>query len=143
MFKYPFKITEMHDDTFKYYLVECLNYQGGYSQAETIEEALENAVEVLDLLLDDALENDSIEQPKEIKGKNIYMVTPSIEYAIPVMLKQARQAKGMSAPQVAKALGVPYQNYWRLEKGERKNITIGTLKRAAAVLGFSVDISFV
>ncbi|WP_119344071.1 type II toxin-antitoxin system HicB family antitoxin [Facilibium subflavum] len=143
MLKYPFKIVKMHDDDFSYYVIKCLNYQGGYSQADSIEEALENATEVIDLLLEDALENDKVEQPKQAKGDDIYMVAPSLEYAIPAMLKQARQKKGMSAPQVAKALNVPYQNYWRIEKGERKNLTIGTLKRAAAVLGLSIDINFI
>ncbi len=142
MLKYPFKITK-HSDDGEYYLIESINYQGGFSQADTLEEAFENAHEVIDLLVGYAIEQDKIELPKQVKGKDIYMIAPSIEYAIPIMLKQARQAKGMSAPQMAKALGVPYQNYWRIEKGERKNLTINTLQRVAAVLGLSVDISFV
>lgn len=58
------------------------------------------------------------------------------------MLRKAREERKLSAPQVAKAMGVPYQNYWRIEKGERKNLTIGTIQRAAAVLGVSVDVNF-
>ncbi|GGG07426.1 MULTISPECIES: type II toxin-antitoxin system HicB family antitoxin [Cysteiniphilum] len=142
MLKYPFKIIKMTDDG-EYYLITLLNYGEVVTQADTIEEAIENAEDLLNGVLSYAIEQDKIELPKQVKGKDIYMIAPSIEYAIPIMLKQARQAKGMSAPQVAKALGVPYQNYWRIEKGERKNLTINTLQRAAAVLGLSVDISFV
>ncbi|WP_395947003.1 helix-turn-helix domain-containing protein [Caedibacter taeniospiralis] len=142
MIKYPFRIEKMTDDG-DYYLITSLNYGEVATQADTVEEALENASDLLNGLLDYAVEQDKIEQPIEAKGKNIYMIEPSIEYAIPVMLKQARQAKGMSAPQVAKALGVPYQNYWRIEKGERKNLTIGTLKPAAAVLGLTIDLNFI
>ena len=142
MLKYPFKIIKMTDDG-EYYLITLLNYGEVVTHADTIEEAIENAEDLLNGVLSCAIEQDKIELPKQVKGKDIYMIAPSIEYAIPIMLKQARQAKGMSAPQVAKALGVPYQNYWRIEKGERKNLTINTLQRAAAVLGLSVDISFV
>ncbi|MDA0911544.1 MAG: type II toxin-antitoxin system HicB family antitoxin [Proteobacteria bacterium] len=142
MLKYPFKIIKMTDDG-EYYLITLLNYGEVVTHADTIEEAIENAEDLLNGVLSCAIEQDKIELPKQVRGKDIYMIAPSIEYAIPIMLKQARQAKGMSAPQVAKALGVPYQNYWRIEKGERKNLTINTLQRAAAVLGLSVDISFV
>ncbi|MCF6777283.1 helix-turn-helix domain-containing protein [Thiotrichales bacterium 19X7-9] len=142
MIKYPFKIEKMNDDG-EYYLVTSLNFSGGVTQGETMEEAIANAIDVLDLLLADALEHDKLEEPKKVKGKNIHYIAPSLEYAIPILLRKAREERKLSTPQVAKAMGVPYQNYWRIEKGQRKNLTIGTVQRAAAVLGFTIDVSLV
>lgn len=89
MIKYPFKI-QKHNDDGEYFLIECLNYEGGFSQAETFEEAISNAQEVIDLLLDYALRNDSFEPPKNVEGDNIYYIQPSIEYAVPAMIKEKR-----------------------------------------------------
>jgi predicted RNase H-like HicB family nuclease/DNA-binding XRE family transcriptional regulator len=143
MIKYPFEILKMNDDG-QYFLVKLLGFEENYvTQAENIEEALENAVDVINLALEDYLENNQIKKPIEKTGSNIHYVTPSLEYAIPMMLRIEREKRGLSAPAVAQALGVPYQNYWRIEKGERKNLTLATLQKIVAIFGHKLDVNFV
>ncbi|APA83278.1 type II toxin-antitoxin system HicB family antitoxin [Francisella tularensis] len=142
MIKYPFKITKYVDDG-EYYLVDLIGFGDGYTtQADTLEEALVNAVDLIDIALEDYISNNQSKEPDVVNGKDIYYVSPSLSSAIPTMLRLAREKRGLSAPEVAKALGVPYQNYWRIEKGERKNLTISTLEKIVAIFGGSLDINF-
>lgn len=143
MIKYPFEINKMTDDG-EYFLVKLLGFEEEYmTQADTMEEALENATEVINLALEDYLDNSLIKEPIEASGDNVYYVSPSLEYAIPMMLRIEREKRGLSAPAVAKALGVPYQNYWRIEKGERKNLTLATLQKIVSIFGHKLDVNFV
>ncbi|AJC48837.1 helix-turn-helix transcriptional regulator [Allofrancisella guangzhouensis] len=66
-----------------------------------------------------------------------------LKNAIPMMLRIERENKGLSAPAVAKALGIPYQNYWRIERGERKNLTISTLQKIVSIFGRNLDVNFI
>ena len=143
MIKYPVKITKFNDDG-EYYLVELLGFEDGYTtQADTLEEAYENARDLIDLGLEEYLADNKIKAPTVAEGDDISYISPSIENAIPMMLRIEREKKGLSAPSVAKALGIPYQNYWRIEKGERKNLTISTLQKIVSIFGHNLDVNFV
>jgi len=71
MFKHflPIVIEKDEDD---YYVVECTLFKGCYSQGKTIDEAIENIKEVVDICLEES-ENKKI--LKEYKPKEISFLT--------------------------------------------------------------------
>lgn len=111
-----------------------------FTQGDTYEEALYNAQEVLDiLLLDMAHEEFDITDPTPCQeGEVIIPVSP--EVAVPVLLSKLRKERHYTLSDVARTMGVSYQNYQQIESG--KNITLRSLKRAAAALGATVQIIF-
>ncbi len=111
-----------------------------FSEGDSLEEALLNAQEVLDiLLLDMAMDEIEIPNPSKPKKGEI-LIAPSPEVAVPVLLYKLRAFKHCSMADVARAMGVQYQNYQQIEAG--KNITLKSLKKAAAALGATVEIKF-
>jgi antitoxin HicB len=109
-----------------------------FTEGETYEETLFNAQEVLDLLLLDMTQDD-IDIPKPTPcHKDEVPVAVSPEVAVPVLLHQLRKARHYTMTEVAHAMGVSYQTYQQIESG--KNITLKSLKRAAAALGAIVEI---
>jgi transcriptional regulator with XRE-family HTH domain len=53
-----------------------------------------------------------------------------------VKLKKLREKRGLSQEQAAQAAGMRLRQQWyEIEKGLRKNITLDTLNRIAAALG--------
>lgn len=109
-----------------------------FTEGDTYEEALFNAQEVLDLLLlDMAQDEDNIPEPS-ICRKHEIAIAVSPEVAVPVLLHRLRLARHYSMADVARSMGVSYQNYQQIETG--KNITLKSLKRAAAALGATVKL---
>ncbi len=109
-----------------------------FTEGDTYEEALFNAQEVLDLLLLD-MANDCLDIPDPTPCKKGEVpVTVSPEVAVPVLLHKLRTQKHYSMAHVARSMGVAYQNYQQIEAG--KNITLKSLKKAAAALGATVEI---
>lgn len=109
-----------------------------FTEGDTYEEALFNAQEVLDLLLLDMVQdNINIPAPTSCrKGEVLVAVSP--EVAVPALLHRLREQRHYSMAEVARSMGVSYQNYQQIEAG--KNITLKSLKRAAAALGAMVEI---
>jgi len=131
---YPAKITPDLEG----FTVSFRDLKNVFSEGETYSEALFNAQQVIDLLLEDML-HDGLSIPKpSAKKPNEVLVAVSPEIAVPVMLHQLREDKHYSLMQVARSMGVSYQAYQQIESG--KNITLKSLKRAAAALGVMVEI---
>ena len=133
---YPAKIT--YDD--EGYYVEFCDFSA-FSEADSLEEAIFNAQEALDVMLSGLTDTDQpIPDPGKKTGKDIYMIPASPDVAVPVMLYKARKDKHRTISDVANAMDVSFQRYHDIEKG--RNITLKTLKRAVAAMGGTVEIKF-
>lgn len=109
-----------------------------FSEGDTMEEALFNAHKVLDILLLDMLKDGlEISDPTPCH-KNEIPVAVSPEVAVPILLHKLRQKKHFTMSDVAHTMDVSYQTYQQIEAG--KNITLKSLKRAAAAMGATVEI---
>ena len=61
------------------------------------------------------------------------------EYDFAERLRQARQRCGWSQTELGKRSGVHHMAISRLERGEKKDVTGGTLRKLALTLGVSAD----
>lgn len=120
------------------YLVTFRDFDNAYTEGASMEEALFNAREVLDLIILDCLDrNLHIPYPSTFK-KNEMPVAVSPDVAAPALLYMLRVSKKRSMAQIADKMGVPYQSYQRMESG--KNLTMKSIKRAAHAMGAMVEI---
>ena len=120
------------------YLVTFRDIENAFTYGETLDEAIFNAQEVLDLMLLDRLEKDEeIPMPSKLKNGEI-VVTPSPEVVAPALLHIMRILDQRTMADIAKTMGVAYQSYQRIESG--KNLTMKSLKKAALALGSIVEI---
>ena len=120
------------------FLVTFRDVDNAVTGGKNYQEAIFNAQEVLDLMLLDSLEKDEqIFLPSEIKKGEI-PVSASPDVAAPVLLHILRKMEHLSMAEVARTMEVPYQSYQRIEAG--KNLTMKSLKKAAAALGAIVEI---
>lgn len=111
------------------YLVTFRDIENAFTYGETLDEAVFNAQEVLDLMLLDRLEKDEeIPMPSKLKNGEI-VVTPSPEVVAPALLHIMRISEQRTMADIAKTMGVAYQSYQRIESG--KNLTMKSLKKAA------------
>jgi antitoxin HicB len=67
-----------------------------------------------------------------------FAIAASPEVAAPALLHILRSISHRSMADVARAMGVSYQNYQRIESG--KNLTMKSFKKAASALGSTVEI---
>ena len=122
------------------FVVRFRDLENVFSEGDTYEEALFNAQEVIDILLKDMTQDElDIPFPSACNHDEV-PVTVSPEVAVPVLLHKLRLNKHYTMTDVARTMGVSYQNYQQIEAG--KNITLKSLKKAAAALGASVEIKF-
>lgn len=122
------------------FVVNFRDLKNVFAEGDTYEEALFNAQEVLDILLLDMV-NDGLDIPDPAPcRKNEIPISLSPEVTVPVLLHKLRQKEHRSMSDVARSMGVTYQNYQQIEAG--KNITLKSLKKAAAALGATVEIKF-
>ncbi len=122
------------------FVVTFRDLKNVFTEGDSYEEALFNAQEVLDILLLEMSRDDlEITSPSPC-NENEVPVTVSPEVAVPVLLHKLRMSKHYSMTDVARSMGVSYQNYQQIEAG--KNITLKSLKKAAAALGAFVEIRF-
>lgn len=120
------------------YLVTFRDIDNAFTQGETLEEAIFNAQEVLDLMLLDRLEkNEDIPLPSLFKQGEV-AIAASPEVSAPALLHIMRTLNHRSMAEVARTMGVSYQSYQRIESG--KNLTMKSLKKAASALGSTVEI---
>jgi transcriptional regulator with XRE-family HTH domain len=61
------------------------------------------------------------------------------EYNFAERLRQARQRSGWSQTELGKRSGVHHMAISRLERGDKKDVTGGTLRKLAMALGVSAD----
>lgn len=124
------------------YTVSFPDLPGCFSYGSTLKEAKANAVEALDLYLEEA--NDpKWPLPKAInhKGPSYSWIIPTAEIAIPLMIREARKAKRISQQKAADLLDMKLQTYQKLEYPRKSNPTAMTLLRIAEAFKTKFEIS--
>jgi antitoxin HicB len=138
---YPAKIKYIHSD--KSYLVEFPDLPGCLTEGDSLDDAIHNAREALTGYLASIFErNLKIPEPSKMKVRNIHMIEPEPEVAVPVFLRKQREARKLTQSDVAKVLGISYQSYQRLEKPGKSNPTLKTLERLAKVFDKELHLDF-
>ncbi len=118
----------------KGFLVEFLDLPGCFSCGTTLKESKSNAIEALDLYLEEA--NDPrwpLPKAKNHRGEHFFWIIPSPEVAIPLMIREARKARGISQQKAADLLDMKLQTYQKLEYLRKSNPTAMTLLKIASV----------
>ncbi len=139
--KYPAKIKYIPED--KAYLVEFLDLPGCLTEGKTIEEAIQNAKEALTGYLASVFErNLKIPNPSVTKRKNVYLIEPELEVAVPILLRKLREVKKLTQVDIARVIGISYQAYQRLERPGKSNPTLKTLERIAKVFNKELHLEF-
>lgn len=138
MLKYKAKIERDGDG----YSVTFPDLPGCLSSGQNLAEAKENAIEALDLYLEEA--NDpKWPLPKALnhKGSYFHWIIPSPEMAIPLMIREARKAKRISQKKAAELLDMKLQTYQKLEYPRKSNPTATTLLKIASAFNTTFEIS--
>jgi antitoxin HicB len=139
--QYPAKIKYIRED--KSYIVEFPDLPGCLTEGKNMDDAIHNAKEALTGYLTSIFErNLKIPKSSKVTGKNIHMIEPEPEVAVPVFLKKQREARKLTQSDVAKELGISYQSYQRLEKPGKSNPTLKTLERLAEVFNKELHLDF-
>ncbi len=125
----------------KRYSVEFPDLPGCFSDGTTKEEAMENAREALSLRLEEARDPKwQVPQPRPHRSKHYYWVVPYEDVAIPLMIRQARLKHGLSQKQLAREIGITFQQLQKLETPGKSNPTVKTLVAISEALGGELDI---
>lgn len=110
----------------------------GKSQAVALENACEALTGVLGALLDRGL---PIPDPAPIPpgAKGVHLVEPTAKVTVPILLRKAREAAGLTQSDLAVKLGVTYQ---AVQKWERSgaNPTVATIDRVLRALGRRLEL---
>lgn len=122
----------------------CGPLDGVITFGHGMEEAMANAQEALTGFLASLVEHgEPLPRPEEARPDSVtgrvYPVEPEPEVAIPILLRWAREEAHLTQGDVAKRLGVSYQAYQKLER-PGANPTIKTMKKAARVLGWELEL---
>jgi antitoxin HicB len=118
------------------YWAEFPDLPGCVTEGDTVKETLDNAQEALSGWLASRFErNFEIPTASSVKGKNVYLVEPSPEVGIPLILRKIRTESGLSQKEVAKKLEITYQTYQMWEKPASANPTIKQLAKVASAVG--------
>ncbi len=124
--------------------VEFPDLPGCFTVGDSREEALENAREALSLWLEEARDPEwTIPVPKARKGKQYVWVTPYEDVAVPLMIRQARQRKGLSQRALAKKLSMSVQQLQKLECPGKSNPTVRTLAAVSRALDEQLRVELV
>lgn len=111
-----------------------------FTEGNSISETIQNAQEALDGVLS-VMTEEGCEIPAPTRAlKDEYPIPVSADIAAPILLRLIRKKYAHSLSSVAKKMSVPYQQYQRLE--HNCNMTLKSLKRAAAAMGSRVEIRF-
>lgn len=112
-----------------------------FSEGDSLQEAIFNAQEALDVTLLGLMDTkQSIKVPSQCAGGDIHYISASPEVCVPILLYQRRKNEDKTIADVAKAMHVSLQRYHNIESG--RNITLKTLKNAAAAVGATVAVKF-
>ncbi len=112
---------------------------------ETKEEAVQNAVEaltgVLEAMLDDGLPIPDPPQTAE-GAEDVVWIEPEPSAAVPVLLRKAREAAGLTQMELARRLRVTYQAVQKWERAGA-NPTVATIQRVLRALGHRLELELV
>jgi antitoxin HicB len=124
------------------YLVTFPDLPSVNTYGETLPEALRNAAEALNGALESDFERGfRLVAPMEHKGRSVHAVQVAPHLAVAYALRALRN--GRTQGEIARKLGVSYQNYAKLENPRRCNPRIRTLEKVAEALGKRVEVAFV
>lgn len=130
-FNYPARIDWSETD--HVFEVEFPDLPGCITYGETLEEAREQASEVLTGYLESVLGREvPFHEPSEIH-EGMYAIEPERHVAFALWLREKRKENNLSQGDVAKRLGVRYQVYQRLEDPAKTNPTLQTIERLEKV----------
>lgn len=122
------------------YSVSFPDIPGCFTQGETIEDALLNAQEALSLHLEEAVNpNWDLPKAKDHKGNGLYWVTPDLDVAIPLTIRQLRRDKKVGQTLLARHLGMTVQQYQKYEYPKRSNPTAKILMAVCDELGYEIE----
>jgi predicted RNase H-like HicB family nuclease/DNA-binding XRE family transcriptional regulator len=137
---YPVRILKEED----YYSVQGLEpLTGVITDGDTLGEALKNAREaltgVLGAMLDHGMEIPDPLRPEEAQ-EGIYWVEPDLHVSCPILIRKARIGAGMTQADLARRVGVTFQ---QVQKWERSgtNPTVVSLEKIFKALGRTLDLS--
>ncbi|MBC7427279.1 MAG: type II toxin-antitoxin system HicB family antitoxin [Bacteriovorax sp.] len=120
--------------------VEFPDLDGCFSFGDTLEEALFNAREALDLYLENAIDPKwKVPAPKARKGSKFFWVTPSLEIAIPLTIRYLRELSNLTQPEIARRVNMKVQQYQKLEYPKKSNPTTKSLISVADELGYEIE----
>ncbi len=120
------------------YLVTFRDFNNIFTEGDTLEDALHNAQEALDGVLMEMAKGDYNIALPSAKQAGDYPIPLSPDVAAPLLLHILRHKCDKTMTEVAELMHVPYQQYQRLE--HNGNMTLKSLKRAAAAMGGRVEI---
>lgn len=81
-------------------------------------------------------------RPRRAAGRELVFVPLRPEVRMAFLLRGWRAAAGLTQARLARALGVSYQSYQRLERPGRANPTVSMLDRIAGALGKKAVVEF-
>ncbi len=139
--KYHFKIHREKEG----FWAECLELDGCFTQADSLEELRESCAEALNLYLEEPGDSGIVfplPDNKRSSGKNVLEVPASPEIAAAVLLRRCRSTAGLTQKQAANLLGMKnVYSYQRLEK--KSNPTVSMIKKIMGVFpGFKPELIF-
>jgi len=133
---YPARI--WHEDDV--YYVQFLDLENGFTFGENLTEAKEMAVDVLNGLLASALmHNEPILLPQRVQGDDIYLIAPTIQVQVALLLRLIRA--NLPQEKMALAIGETKQTYQKIEQSH-KIPTLSQLQEIAQVFGKELVIEF-
>jgi antitoxin HicB len=113
--------------------VEFPDLPGCFTQGDSREEMLEEARDPQwEILL-----------PKARRGRQYIWVAPYEDVSIPLMIRQARQRKGLSQRELARRLTMSVQQLQKLECPGKSNPTVRTLAAVSEALDEQLRIELV
>jgi antitoxin HicB len=137
--EYPGKIHNDPDGMW----IEFIDLEGCVTQGDTEKELIRNAQEALSLFLEEYIGNNKeVPFPSQVKADDIVYINPYPEVAIPLLVKRLRMEQGLTQKDIAEKLGVSYQTYQKLERGQRVNPTLKTLEQIADVFNLRLVLDY-
>lgn len=136
---YTAKLTKEKDGG---YSVSFPDLDGCFTQGDTLEEALENAREAMELTLEDVFDGEPLpaSKTKANESKGLYRIEVDPELSVALQVAAARGKVPQTA--IAQKMGMTKQAYQRLES-RNANLSVKMLKRIAQSMGKRLEIQFV
>lgn len=137
-FEYPANIEKGAD---KRYFVSFIDFEEAVTEGETLEEALFNASEVLNLTIEGRFDEKlNIPSPSRLRSnRNVYYIAPAARVQAALLFKFAR--KNRSVADIARALGTSWPAVSRLEDPHHTP-SLRQLEKVASALGKRLIINF-
>ena len=124
------------------YWCEFPDLDGCFTQGDTLEDALENAREAMELTLEDVFDGEPLpaSKTKANESKGLYRIEVDPELSVALQVAAARGKVPQTA--IAQKMGMTKQAYQRLES-RKANLSVKMLKRIAQSMGKRLEIQFV